>query len=114
MENFQLPEGNGQTIYINPEDFYIKPEWINGELKTITMPDIPIEESNVVYETYKYFFKCLYELGYKVETDSRKVNDDAFFFTPCLDQHINKTKEEYKTKKDNKIVTCLNMQTRNE
>ena len=103
MENIQLPQGNGQEIYINPEELYIKPEWINKELYTIIMPDIPINQSNPVYEAYKEMFKSLYENGYKIITDSSTVNNEAFFFTPCLDKHINKTKEDYSNKKKSKI-----------
>ncbi len=107
MLDIKLPKGNGQTIYIDPEQLYIKPEWINNDLHAIFIPDISFEDSNPLYEAYKYFFKYLYEHGYKVETDSSNVDNDAFFFTPCLDKHINKTKEEYKYKKDKKIAFFL-------
>lgn len=107
MEDIQLPQGNGQEVYINPEELYIKPEWINKELCTIIMPDIPINQSNPVYEAYKEMFKSLYENGYKIITDSSIVSNDAFFFTPCLDEHVNKTKEDYSNKKKSKIYYNL-------
>jgi len=107
MKHIELPQGNGQEIYIEPEELYIKPEWINKELYTINMPDIPINQSNPVYESYKEMFKYLYKNGYKVVTDSSTVSDDAFFFTPCLDKHVNNTKEDYSNKKKSKIYDCL-------
>ncbi len=108
MNYDRLLDGDGQEIYIDPEQLYIKPEWINKELYSITFPDIPREQSNLVYEAYKEMFKKLFEKGYKIITDSRLVNDDTFFFTPCLDKHINKSKFEYKSKKDLKIKNSLN------
>ena len=107
MEHIQLPQGNGQEIYIDPEELYIKPEWINRELYTIIIPDIPINQSNLVYEAYKDMFKKLYENGYKIVTDSSTVSNDAFFFTPCLDTQVNKTKEDYSNKKKSKIYYYL-------
>ena len=107
MNILELPNGNGQEIYIDIDELYIKREWINQELEAIVMPDIPSKYSNPVYEAYKEMFKYLYEKGYKIVTDDRIVNEDTFFFSPCLDKHINKTKEEYSTKKDNKIALLL-------
>lgn len=107
MEYIKLPQGNGQEIYIDSEALNIRPEWINKELHTIVMPNIPINKSNPVYEAYKEMFKCLHENGYKVVTDSSAVSNDAFFFTPCLDKHVNNTKEDYDNKKKNKIYHYL-------
>ena len=107
MNIFELPNGNGQEIYIDIDELYIKKEWINQELHTIIMPDIPPQYSNPLYEAYKEMFKYLYEKDYKIITDSRLVNEDTFFFNPCLDKHINKTKEEYSAKKNNKIALLL-------
>lgn len=52
-------------------------------------------------------FKYFYDMGYKVVTDSKTVDNNAFFFTPCLDKHINDTKEDYNAKKKNKIYLYL-------
>ena len=108
MDYDRLLDGNGQEIYIDIDSLYIKPEWVNNVSHSITFPNIPIEESNPVYETCKEMFKVFYEKGYKIITDSRLVNDNTFFFTPCLDKHINKTKDDYKNKKDLKIKSSLN------
>lgn len=108
MKSIQLLPGNGQEIYVDPDALYIKPEWINTELQCINFPDIPIIQSNPVYEAYKELFKCLYMNNYKVVTDSSLVGDDAFFLTPCLDKHINNTKEDYDFNKKNKIDFYLN------
>ncbi len=110
MKSIQLPLGYGQEIYfdIDAGFFYIKPEWINQELHCINLPDVPISQSNPVYEAYKELFKYLFENGYKVVTDSSMVGNDAFFLTPCLDKHINNTKEDYAFKKKNKIDFYLN------
>ncbi len=107
MENFEIPDGNGQEIYIDPEELYIKPNWINKELYTIFMPDIPEKQSNPVYETYKEIFRIFYEKGYKILTDSKMVNQDTFFFFPCLDKHVNRTKEDYVRNKKSKIFFNL-------
>lgn len=108
MKSIQLPSGYGQEIYIDPDQLYIKPEWINQELHCIIFPDNPISQSNPVYEAYKKLFEYLFENGYKVVTDSSTVGNDAFFLTPCLDTHINNTKEDYSFKKKNKINYYLN------
>lgn len=107
MNFTQLPLGNGQEIYVDPDEFYIKPEWINQELHCINFPEIPINTSNPVYEYLKEMFKKLSKNDYKVMTDSSTTKDDAFFFTPCLDKHINNTKEDYRSKKKSKINFCL-------
>lgn len=107
MKFVQLPYGNGQEIYIDAEDLYIKPEWINQELHTIVFPDIPADKSSPVYKAYKEMFQYLYTMNYKIVTDSRLVSDDTFFFSPCLDKHVNHTREEYHNKKERKIVSCL-------
>ena len=99
MQSIQLPSGYGQEVYVDPDELYIKPEWINQELHCISFPDIPISQSNPVYEAYKEMFKYLFENGYKVVTDSSTVGNDAFFLTPCLDTHINNTKDDYSFKK---------------
>lgn len=107
MGFIQLPYGNGQKIYIDPEELYIKPEWINHERHAVIMPDMPAEHNNPVYHAYKEMFKYFYDMGYKVVTDSKTVDNNAFFFTPCLDKHINDTKEDYNAKKKNKIYLYL-------
>lgn len=107
MKSIQLPPGYGQKIYVDPEELSIKPEWINQELHRIILPDIPISQSNPVYEAYKEMFKCLYEKDYKVITDSSMVSNDTFFLTPCFDKQ-NNTKEDYSRKKKNKIDFYLN------
>lgn len=108
MNFMELPSGDGQEIYINAEDLYIKPEWINEELHCINFPDIPLSQSNPVYEAYKEMFKSLFEKGYKVVVDDSTVTNDAFFFSPCLDKHVNKVKEDYVSKKKYKINFYLN------
>lgn len=111
MEFIQLLPGEGQEVYIDSDELFIKPEWINQELHCINFPDIPISQSNPVYEAYKEIFKNMFENGYKVVTDSSIVGNDTFFFTPCLDKHVNNTKEEYSSKKKNKINFYLNSES---
>lgn len=106
MSYIELPPGEGQEIYVDPNEIYIKPEWINHELHCIIYPDIPMHESNPVYEAYKKLFQSLYEKGYKIITDSRMAGSDTFFLTPCFDKHIN-NKEDYISKKKKKIAYCL-------
>lgn len=103
MDFTKLPLGNGQEVYVDPDEYYINPEWINQELHCINFPEIPISTSNPVYEACKEMFKKLFENGYKVVTDSSTIKNGVFFFTPCLDKHINNSKEDYSSKKKSKI-----------
>lgn len=73
MKFIQLLSGHGQEIYIDPDQLYIKPEWINQELHCIIFPDNPISQSNPVYEAYKKLFEYLFENGYKVVTEKEMV-----------------------------------------
>ncbi len=107
MESIQLPQGDGQEIYIDAESLYIKPEWINKKEQAIVFPEYPPNQSNPVYEAYKEMFEQFYQKGYKIVTDSKMVNENTFFFSPCLDKHINNTKEEYRSKQEKKINSCL-------
>lgn len=77
MEFYNIPNGNGQKIYIDMR-------W---------MPEKLISYLNE---------KC-----YDIITDSSLATDDIFFFTPCLDEHVNSKKEEYVAKKMRKIRTCF-------
>ena len=79
----ELKRGNGQRIYIDKE------EWLN--------------ESQLNIETIQY----LSFLGYLINTDSTMIEDDEFFFTPCLDVQINRTSKEYQDKKEKKVIDCL-------
>ncbi len=103
MEAFQIPKGNGQEIYIEKDNLSIPDEWVDEENERIVFPEIPKDESNPVYDFYQEMFKFFYESGYKVVTDSEKVDNEAFFFTPCLDQHKNKTAEDYHKAKVAKV-----------
>lgn len=77
MEFYNIPNGNGQKIYVDPK-------WVPEKL-----------------------ISYLNEKCYDVITDSSLASDDIFFFTPCLDEHINSKKEEYVAKKMRKIRTCF-------
>ncbi len=77
MEFIDIPNGNGQKVYMDKK-------WITEEL---------------------YNYLC--EKGYDIFTDSALVPDDAFFYTPCLDEHINSKKEEYVGKKMKKLRECF-------
>lgn len=106
MGCIELPYGNGQEIYVDPDILDIKPEWINEKEQAIFMPNYSLAE-NIIYTEYKKMFRYLYDMGYKIVTDSTTVSNDAFFFTPCLDKHVNKTREEYISKKKQKFNLCL-------
>lgn len=107
MRFIQLPQGNGQEIYIDPDELCIKPEWIDEKSQAIVMPELPVGQNNPVYDVYKDMFKYFYDMGYKIVTDSKMAGDDSFFFTPCLDKHVNATREEYVLKKEKKINSYL-------
>ena len=105
MVNFELTDGNGQEVYFDASLFYFNPSWIDEKRHAIFIPDFT--GLNPVYESYRKIFNMLYEKGYKVICDSKKVSEDTFFFTPCFDKHVNKTKEEYCRKKRIKVLECL-------
>lgn len=56
MGFIQLPYGNGQKIYIDPEELYIKSEWINHERHAVIMPDMP---ANIIILFTTHIKKCL-------------------------------------------------------
>ncbi len=103
MELYQILEGDGQEIYVEKSLVKIPDEWVDEDNKRIVFPERLVGESNPVYETYKEMFINFYEKGYKVVTDSATVSDEAFFFTPCLDKHINEEREDYAQNKERKI-----------
>lgn len=103
MEFYQIPEGDGQEIYVEKDELMLKDDWIDKENKRIIFPELPKNESNPVYDAYREMFMYFYIKGYKVITDSETVSDDAFYFTPCLDKHKNETREDYVSNKLVKI-----------
>ena len=107
MDFTQIPDGNGQAIYIELEELFINPEFVNTELHAIVLPNRPADKTNPVYEAYKELFSVLFTKGYKIITDERMADDNTFYFTPCCDRKINKTKEEYDLKKAQKVKECL-------
>lgn len=77
MEFYDIPQGNGQKIYVDPR-------WVTKEVADY-----------------------LSEKCYDIITDSALATDDIFFFTPCLDEHINNVKEDYVGKKMKKLRECF-------
>lgn len=98
MNILKLPEGNGQEVYIDPE-WITDPEcgffFFGGDIDT---PE-RMKKRQLVDN--------LIDLGYEIITDSSIASDDTFFFTPCLDKHINKNILDYKEKKNKKIQESL-------
>lgn len=78
MEFYQIPEGNGQEIYVEKDELMLKDDWIDKENKRIIFPELPKNESNPVYDAYREMFMYFYIKGYKVIADSEIVSDDAF------------------------------------
>lgn len=107
MGIYQIPNGNGQVIYIEKDELSIPDGWVDEENCRIVFPEISKDRSNPVYDFYQEIFKFFYAKGYKIVTDSKTVSDDAFFFTPCLDKHKNETMEDYHQAKTNKIKNEL-------
>jgi len=100
MELRELPQGNGQEVYIDPD-------WIKGEDEQSFLFRVPDDMETTVKSLRRNVVDSLYNLGYRITSDSTTVSDDAIFFTPCCDKHINNTEKEYKAKKDTKIRDCL-------
>ncbi len=77
MKYINIPKGNNQKVYIDTR-------WV--------------PEAYINY---------LLENEYDVISDSSLVTDDTFFLTPCLDEHINKEKNDYVSKKMKKLRECF-------
>ncbi len=77
MEFYNIPNGNGTKIYVDPQ-------FVSEEL-----------------------ISYLNEKCYDIITDSSLASDDIFFFTPCLDEHINSCKDDYVSKKIKKLRACF-------
>ncbi len=102
MKLLKVPERRGQEVYIDLDWINARDEdgfyfFMAGDMETPGK----IERREVV--------NFLIDLGYNVITDSSEVSEDAFFFTPCLDKHINKDAKEYSSKKNKKISESLKM-----
>lgn len=98
MGLLEVPLGNGQEVYISPE-------WLSASDEDF-LP-VPEEIETPGKRERKAVVEYLTELGYVVITDSSKVSEDTFFFSPCCDRHINATVDEYVEKKTTKIHESL-------
>ena len=98
MDLLEVPVGNGQEVYISPE-------WLSAsDEDLLPMPD---EAETPGKKERRAVVDYLTALGYVVITDSSKVSEDTFFFSPCRDMHINATVDEYVEKKTTKIHKSL-------
>lgn len=88
----EVPFGNGQEVYIEPE-------WLEKDYRDY-MPD---HDKYIVEQLVEYLCRC----GYIITSDSATVSDNAFFFNPCLDKHINASREDFVGKKEAMITECL-------
>lgn len=98
MNLLELPIGNNQEVYISKE-------WLSAhDEEFLPVPDeieTPGRKERGAVVDY------LTSLGYIVITDSSKVSENTFFFSPSCDKHINATMEEYVSKKEDKINKSL-------
>lgn len=98
MDLLEVPIGNGQEVYISPE-------WLSASDEDfLPVPD-EVETPGKIER--RAVVDYLTALGYLVITDSSKVSEDTFFFSPCCDKHINATVDEYVEKKTTKIHESL-------
>lgn len=96
MELLKLPKGNGQKVYIDLD-------WIEAQKDGLLFLIDDTPETSKKREVVNY----LIDLGYDIVINSKDVSEDTFFFTPCLDMHINKEIEKYEENKDKKIQESL-------
>lgn len=98
MDLLEVPIGNGQEVYISSE-------WLSAcDEDFLPVPD---EVETPGKRERKAVVDYLTALGYVVITDSSKVSEDTFFFSPCCDKHINAPVDEYVEKKNAKIHESL-------
>ena len=98
MGLLEVPLGNGQEVYISPD-------WLSASDEDLF--PIPDEAETPGKIERRAVVDYLKELGYVVITDSSKVSEDTFFFSPCRDMHTNATVDEYVEKKTAKIHESL-------
>lgn len=98
MDLLEVPLGNGQEVYISPE-------WLSASDEDLfPMPDEAETPGKIERRAVVDYLKAL---GYVVITDSSKVSEDTFFFSPCRDMHANASVAEYVEKKTTKIHESL-------
>ena len=51
----------------------------------------------------------LSELGYKIITDSSAIDENTFFFTPCVESYLDMSVKEYHKRLDKNIRDALLM-----
>lgn len=95
-----LPERAGQEVYIDSD-------WINAKDEAGFYFFMAEDIETPGKRERREVVNRLIDLGYNVITDSSMVTDDTFFLTPCLDKHINKTRDDYVSKKTKKIKDSL-------
>lgn len=98
MNLLELSLGDGQEVYISKE-------WLAAHDEEIF--PIPDEAETPGRKERGAVVDYLTSLGYHVITDTSKVSENTFFFSPCRDLHINASVEEYVAKKETKIQTSL-------
>lgn len=98
MNLLELPFGNGQEVYISEE-------WLAAHDEEIF--PIPDDADTPGKKERRAVVDYLTSLNYVVITDSSKVSENTFFFSPCRDLHINSSVEEYVAKKEALIKKSL-------
>ncbi len=98
MSLLEVPYGNNQEVYISKEWLYAYDE---------NFFPIPDEYETAARKERRAVVEYLTSIGYQVITDASKTSEDTFFFTPSCDKHLNANIEEYKEKKQEKIIASL-------
>ena len=105
-----LPKGNGQTIYIALNSLIgIDFSLLCYEDYTIRVKTDPNSIHALLYKEYSDAFMRLSELGYKIIIDSSEIDENTFFFTPCIESYLDMSVKEYHKRLDKNIKGALLM-----
>lgn len=107
FEFVELPRGNGQEVYINLSLLGIDEELFSYDNYTLRVKTNPLSSHHLLHQIYNDAFALLEKMGYKIIINSDEVNDDTFFFTPCITQKRTTTQKEHYSQLDAKILKCL-------
>ena len=108
LDFIDLPKGNGQVVYINLELLRIDRDDViyNSHDCTVQL----LYSFNSFYEKCCDVFKKLAELGYRVILDEDSIDEETFFFTPCMPKILEVGRIVYYSNLDEKILFALEKQ----
>ena len=103
----KLPKGNGQTVYIDLKLLDIDMRLLIYDNYMLKVNTVPSSTHSLLHQTYNDAFIMLAEMGYRIIIDANEVDEDTFFFTPCVGEWYEMEPKEYRDEIDKKITASL-------